>query len=185
MKRVLLFAAWMASAAAAPDACVRCHRAETARFAGSGMTRALVPARDSAVLRENPELTAQIGPYSYKIAAQTLSVTDGKETLRVPLEWAFGQGSVGQTFLFRRDGRWYESRVSYYATLKKLDLTMGAQNVTPRNLIEAAGRPVSPGESAGCFDCHATRVVKSPGWTSRAWWKAYSASAATARRRRI
>jgi len=157
-----MLAVWVSGAAAAPDACVRCHRAETARFVASGMTRALVAAKDSAVLRENPELKAQIGPYSYKIAGQSLSVSDGKETVSVPLEWAFGQGAVGQTFLFRRDGRWHESRVSYYATLKKLDLTMGAQNFTPRNLAEAAGRATSPAETGLCFDCHATGVVKSP-----------------------
>ena len=162
MKCVLLVAAAVASAAAAPDGCVSCHRAETAHFAASGMTRALMPAAQSEVLRENPELSAQIGPYSYRVSRQTLSVSDGKETVRVPIEWAFGQGSVGQTFLFRRDGQWHESRVSYYATLKKLDITMGAQNFTPRNLAEAAGRAIDPVEAARCFDCHATGVIKSP-----------------------
>jgi hypothetical protein len=61
VKSVLLFAACVAGASAAPEACVRCHRAETAGFAASGMTRALFPASDSPVLRANPELTAQLG----------------------------------------------------------------------------------------------------------------------------
>ena len=73
-------------------------------------------------------------------------MTDGKETLRVPIEWAFGQGAAGQTYLFQREGRWYESRVSYFAALRGLDLTLGMQNHTPHNLLEAAGRIDRPVE---------------------------------------
>lgn len=164
MKRLLFCAAWIGCAAAAPDACAPCHRAQTVRFSNSGMTRALVRAADSPLLQT--KLAAKVGPYAYEIVRESggavLTVGDGKESLRVPLAWAFGQGTVGQTFLFRRDGSWYESRVSYYATLKALDLTMGAQNFTPRNLLEAAGRPTSVVEAGQCFDCHATNVAKSP-----------------------
>jgi hypothetical protein len=164
VKRLLVCAAWLAHAAASPEACAPCHRAQTSRFAGAGMTQALIPARDSKILEVKHSAT--IGGYAYELArvngSPVLTVTDGKESLRVPLEWAFGQGSVGQTYLFQRDGRWYESRVSYYATLKLLDLTMGAQNFTPRNLLEAAGRPAGSAEAGQCFDCHATGVMKSP-----------------------
>ena len=156
MKWLSLCAAWIAHAAAAsPDVCAPCHRVQTQRFSSSGMTRALA----TAPVRSN--LSAKIGPYSYEIAANTLSVSDGKDTLRVQLEWTFGQGSVGQTYLFQRAGQWYESRVSYYATLQALDLTIGAQNFTPHNLLEAAGRVVGAAEAGQCFGCHATNVVKS------------------------
>jgi hypothetical protein len=90
-----------------------------------------------------------------------LSVTDGKETVRFRIDWSFGQGSAGQTFLFQHGDRWYESRVSYFSALRGLDITMGAQSITPRNLLEAAGRLLPHAEAGLCFDCHATNVVKS------------------------
>jgi hypothetical protein len=144
-------------AAATPSDCARCHR-EVRGFAESAMTRALVPAAESAILKSNPKLTAKLGEYSYEIAASTLVVRDGKETLRVPLEWAFGDGKVGQTYLYRVNGAWYESRVSYFATIAGLDITIGQQDIVPRHLAEAAGRLAVVSEVTKCFDCHATGV---------------------------
>jgi hypothetical protein len=153
-----------ASAATSPDACAPCHRAETAAFKQSPMTRALETGADASILRANPKLTATLGVYSYEIARSgdrpVYTVTDGKETIQVPVEWAFGQGSAGQTYVFRRDGQWYESRVSYFTALHGLDLTLGA-SVAPRNLTEAAGRLAPASEMRLCFDCHATHVPKS------------------------
>lgn len=131
------------------------------------MTEALSSARDSAVLRAIPRMAVRLGEYSYGIARSgdqsVFSVTDGKETLQVPLAWAFGRRSGGQTYVFRLEDRWYESRVSYFSGLAGLDLTPGMENITPHNLLEAAGRLVEPVEMGQCFDCHATNVVKSPG----------------------
>jgi hypothetical protein len=127
------------------------------------MTRALESSASCATLKANPKLTATIGGYSYRIervgAESIYAVTDGKETIRVPLQWAFGQGAAGQTYLFERDGRWYESRVSYHSAIHGLDLTMGAQYIPARNLDEAAGRLTAPTEAGQCFDCHATHAV--------------------------
>jgi len=145
---------------AAPGACATCHKSQTDAFAQAGMTRALEAAPTARILQANPKLKTQLGPYSYEIDHATYTVTDGKDTLRVPLEWAFGQGTAGQTYLFQRDGRWYESRVSYFSALKSLDLTLGMQNITPHNLLEAAGRLVGVAEAGQCFDCHSTGVVK-------------------------
>ena len=106
-----------------------------------------------------PELSTKIGPYSYRVTGDGYIVTDGRDSIRVPIEWAFGQGAAGQTFLFRRDGQWYESRVSYFAALRGLDLTMGAQNIVPHNLGEAAGRALPATELRQCFDCHSTSAT--------------------------
>ena len=156
----------MVAAGADPSACAPCHRSETAAFANAGMTLALESGRNSAILRANPKLTAKIGGYSYQIARagdeSIYTVSDGKEMLRVPIDWAFGQGAAGQTYLYAREGRWYESRVSYFSALRGLDLTMGAQTIAPHNLLEAAGRLAGPAEAGQCFDCHATNVVKAP-----------------------
>jgi len=168
-----LAAAWfaavcLASAAASPETCVPCHRTQTQRFAASGMARALSTGKDSALLARHPQLLGQIGRFSYATDlwgnAPVLTVVDQQEKKveHAPIQWVFGGGSVGQTFVFERGGRWYESLVSYYATLKKLDVTMGAQNFVPHNLQEASGRLMGAAEVAQCFDCHATGVLKTP-----------------------
>src|SRR5712671_6918494 len=162
MKLALLLIASNPAFAASPTDCAPCHRAQTIAFANAGMTRALESGARSAILRSHPNLSATIGGYSYEIADTALTVTDGKDTLRVPIDWTFGQGAAGQTFLFQRDGRWYESRVSYFSALQALDFTLGMQSITPHNLVEAAGRLIGPAEVGKCFDCHATNVVKSP-----------------------
>jgi hypothetical protein len=126
------------------------------------MARALETGKNSAILQANPELTVRLGPYSYRIDHSTYSVTDGSDTLHIPIEWAFGQGTAGQTYVYRLDGKWYESRVSYFSAIHALDLTIGMESITPHNLTEAAGRLTSPAEMGRCFDCHATHVIKSP-----------------------
>jgi hypothetical protein len=144
--------------------CAPCHKKETQAFGHSGMARALESVKDCAILRANPKLAAKIGSYSYAIErvgdASMYTVTDGKDTVKVPIGWAFGQGAAGQTYLFERDGRWYESRVSYYAAIGGLDATLGAQGAVPRDLDEAAGRLTGPVDVGQCFDCHATHAVK-------------------------
>ena len=124
------------------------------------MANALQSGRNSAILKANPSLTATIGGYSYQIAQSFYMVTDGKETIRVPIDWAFGQGATGQTYLFQRNGQWYESRVSYFSALKGLDVTLGQDTIQPLNLLEAAGRAIDTEEARKCFDCHATNVRK-------------------------
>ena len=55
--------------------------------------------------------------------------------------WAFGRGRAGQTYVFERDGAFYESRVSFYQALDGLDLTMGAVGEAAISSIDdAAGR---------------------------------------------
>jgi hypothetical protein len=161
---VIILAAPAGLATASPGTCAACHRAQTASFAHAGMTRALESISECQILRANTRLTAKLGAYSYEITREgdrsIYTVTDGNDTIRVPLGWAFGLGSAGQTYLFERDGQWYESRVSYYSALHGLDVTMGAQGIQPRNLAEAAGRQSSLMDVGQCFDCHATQAVK-------------------------
>jgi hypothetical protein len=127
------------------------------------MARALESVKDCAILKASPKLTAKIGGYSYEIAREgdqsIYTVTDGKETIRVPLNWAFGLGAAGQTYFFQLEGQWYESTVSYYSALKTLDLTMGAQNEKARTVRDAAGHVRAPKETGECFNCHATNSV--------------------------
>jgi hypothetical protein len=166
--RAMLMAAaaavWAAGSQRSPEACAPCHRVEAASFAKAAMASALEKGDTAAILRANPKMAVTLGAYSYEIARagnqSVYTVTDGKETIRVPVEWAFGHGVGGQTYVFRLDGKWYESRVSYFAALHGLDLTLGA-TTTPRSLADAVGRIAPPSEMRLCFDCHATNVPKS------------------------
>lgn len=125
------------------------------------MARALqLPARDP-LFKTHPKLTVQKGAYLYTIEQRNLqtiySVSDGRETLSLPIRWAFGVGS--QTFVLERDGHLYESFVSYYPVIDGLDTTMGDQRVHPQTLSQAMGRELSNGEAQGCFGCHSTGAV--------------------------
>ena len=140
--------------------CVSCHPAQAKVHPETSMAHAMELPSECAILKSHPVLTFKKGPYSYRIAregdASVYTVTDGQETITVPLRWAFGLGRAGQTYVFEKDGTLYESRVSYYSALNGLDLTMGATNLKPADLLQAAGRSISHAEGVRCFGCHAT-----------------------------
>ena len=88
-----------------------------------------------------------------------LTVTDGSESIAVPLLWAFGRGQAGQTYVFEHGGAFYESRVSFYNALGALDLTMGALGSKPQSIAEAAGRRMDSLGARDCFGCHSNGGV--------------------------
>ena len=120
------------------------------------MTKALQRAEQASILRENPSLIFIEGAYRTTIERSMLTVTDGKDTVRARIQWAFGLGTAGQTYVFEHQGAMYESRVSYYNALKGLDLTMGAQLAKPSTLLEAIGRRMDKTDVRDCFGCHST-----------------------------
>ena len=124
------------------------------------MAHAMETVAECAILQKHPVLTAQLDRYSYRIETRgqqsIYTVTDGVQTFTTPLGWAFGLGAAGQTYVFEKDGAFYESRVSYYRQIDRLDITMGAQKLHPTNILEAAGRYMGPREAALCFGCHST-----------------------------
>jgi hypothetical protein len=148
---VLVFADHPATAS--PTDCARCHPAETARFGAAGMTKAMRPG--SADLNTS----GAVGPYRYAVADSRYTVSDGVNRVEFPIAWTFGEGSTGQTWVYRDAGVWHESRASYFATIKSLDITIGQQSITPHGLSEAAGRELSASEARQCFGCHATGEV--------------------------
>src|SRR5215471_2019025 len=92
--------------------CGRCHAQEAAALRNSPMTRALQKPVESDLLQKNHDLNFRSGRYSYSIRRQgdtfLYSVSDGKDTLTARVQWAFGKGIVGQTYLMERGGTWYE-----------------------------------------------------------------------------
>ena len=143
--------------------CGSCHSDKMRSFTPSGMANALETAAECRILRNHPKLRFQEGKYTYEIVRDgdksVYTVTDEEKSVAVPLAWAFGLGSAGQTYVFERGGQWYESRVTFFNAVQKLDLTLGAQNIHPKNLDEAAGRPMDRTSARECFDCHSTGAV--------------------------
>jgi hypothetical protein len=124
------------------------------------MARTARPVADSDVLSQRGQLTFQQGKISYQIATaaekSVYAVTDGTQRLSAALTWSFGDGHVGQSYLFEREGNFFESRVSYFDTLKALDFTPGRKLTDPQNLEQAMARRVDGSELVRCFACHAT-----------------------------
>ncbi|HEX3681684.1 MAG TPA: multiheme c-type cytochrome [Bryobacteraceae bacterium] len=164
-----VLAAFVASAALAVGAqiplkqlaCGSCHVAEAKSQPETSMAHALQLPADDPLFEKRPALTVSLGAYSYTIERRNggliYSVTDGNDTISVPIRWVFGVGS--QTFVLQREGTLYESFVSYYPAIGGLDTTMGDQRVHPANLLQAMGRALSPQEAQGCFGCHTTGAV--------------------------
>jgi hypothetical protein len=145
------------------SACGECHKKIFGTHAQSGMAISMERVAESAVLSANPQLRFQNGPYTYEIkrdGKQSIySVTDGKETISVPIVYAFGQGRMGQTYVLQRDNNFYESLVSFYNEPKALDFTIGAPRNVPDSLVKAFGRLLAPNEVISCFSCHSTGAV--------------------------
>jgi len=114
------------------------------------------------ILQSHPRLTFQKFGYTYLVETKdnqsTYSVSDGTRTVTLPIKWSFGNGA--QTWVFERDGIYYESLVSYYPSVSGLAITIGDFEITPRTLDEAVGRRLPPNEPVACFGCHATNAVR-------------------------
>ena len=147
------------------QACAECHKKFTGSYGPTGMAMGMEPVATSKVLSENPQLTMRVGPYTYEIKRNGkqsfYSVTDGKDAISLPITYAFGQGKMGQTYVLERDGKFYESLVSFYNETKALDFTIGAPRTEPKSLNDAVGRLLTPNEVASCFACHSTGAVVS------------------------
>jgi len=143
--------------------CATCHQ-EALTQPSTSMGRALETVEECIVLASHPLLTFREGPYSYRIERkgdQSLyTVTDGLQTMTLPIRWAMGASSaIGQTYVLEKDGQLYESRVSYFRELNGLGQTMGAGNATPTNIVDAAGRLMGLEDKLQCFGCHATNAA--------------------------
>jgi hypothetical protein len=124
------------------------------------MAQAAAPAANSEILKSHSDLTEQRAAYHYELStsqqAVNFSVTDGAQSLSAPIAWAFGLGHKGQTYIYERDGGFYESHLSFYKSLGALDLTTGHDASNPDDLKSAMGRWLDAGEARRCFGCHTT-----------------------------
>jgi Cytochrome c554 and c-prime len=144
-----------------PEVCGQCHWRKAQSQKHTPMANAAMHAADSKALRSHERLTFSLPPYTYYIARRedgsVYSVTNGTNTISAPLNWAFGLGESGQTYLFERNGIFYESRFSYYAAPNGLDFTPGATRTPSPTLEDALGRRMLySAETQRCFGCHTT-----------------------------
>jgi hypothetical protein len=149
--------------ASGDQVCGECHRNVTERFRSTPMAKALAPVASCEILRRNPDLKFRESEYESRIVREgdrsVLTVTGNGQTLTTDLLWAFGRGQAGQTYVFQRDGVYYESRISFYNALHGVDLTMGAQLSKAKTIEEAAGRRMGARDETDCFGCHSTGGV--------------------------
>lgn len=144
-------------------ACATCHAAIVATQARTAMGATAMHANTSVLLRAHTSLTFAFDKYRYEIktdAAQntnTYTVTDGAHSQSASLVWAFGTDRVGQSWLFKKnDDKFYEARVTWFASTKNLQFTPDRALTSAKDLDEAMFRPVDSGEIQRCFACHTT-----------------------------
>jgi hypothetical protein len=141
--------------------CASCHAGKAAAQKSTPMAETSVLAHDARPMTEHPKLTFRDGKYQYEIDTSgvrtTFTVSDGQQTQTAELFWAFGNGHLGQSYLWKKDdGTIWEARASYFEPLKGLDFTPTRAHGDPTTLDEAAGRRIQQPELGHCFGCHNT-----------------------------
>jgi len=144
--------------------CGACHPAQFARQSESGHARSLRPVAEhplaKSFLPENP-LTRKPN-FRFEFSRDyKVRVSDGKETVEFPIQWAFGAGDQAVTFVSQVDEDWYvEHHFSFYAAIGGLEATPGHQGVLPGEARGAVGvlyRTFDPEPKImACFQCHST-----------------------------
>lgn len=145
-------------------ACAECHRTIYANQVKTSMSRTLLLAEASEALDKERVLQFTHGIYQYEFHKDGKNViytaTDGKEKKSAELLWAFGTPRVAQSYLFKdADGKFHESRVSYFVSLQNLHITPAREFDTAKSLPEAMERVVPDAEVKRCFACHATEAI--------------------------
>jgi len=144
-----------------PAACAACHADKAKTQKDTPMARtAVILGAEPNILATHGRLTFQAGSFGYQFAMADgkamYTATDGTRSLSARIKWSFGDGHVGQSYLFEKDGKLFESRVSYFDSLKGLEFTPGRKLSQPHDLEEAMARPVDEEEQFRCFSCHTT-----------------------------
>jgi hypothetical protein len=142
------------------QACTQCHAYQSDTQSATLMAHALSPGSDIRVSGAPAHLTFQNGPFNYQIEDRGgqayFSVSDGEHSISEPILYSFGGGVAGQTYVFRHNGEYYESRVSFYKATGNLDITILHPHTVPGSLEAALGRPMGSEAVNQCFGCHST-----------------------------
>jgi hypothetical protein len=145
--------------------CKECHGDVAALQEATPMYHAAVRAAQSEILEARQQLNYQDTFYQYSLThahpGVMYSVSDGKSFAVGDVEWAFGAGKIGQTYILERNGAYTESHLSYYSALSGLDITIGQPVDPPPEMDRALGQTLSHDTAQHCFSCHTTAAVTS------------------------
>jgi len=148
------------------QACATCHPAETRDHQTSMHAHTLASIEDHPAIRafeskqevHDPALKMvyTTGMEQGRPVSRVKRTSDGATETLSP-RYVVGSGNHGYTFLFERDDRYLESRLSYYPPAKRWEWTPGQQDLTPNRA--PLGRPLDNGTVFSCFICHSTTLV--------------------------
>ncbi len=145
---------------AGSESCAACHKQIVEEQQKTSMARAASRAEDTQVLRSIPTISFSASPFQTVITRErqgsTYTVAQGGNSMGGPILWSMGDGLMGQTFILRSGGNLYESRLTYFSSLRGLDLTPGHSPAPPQDLEQAFGTLQTPEIAQHCFACHTT-----------------------------
>ena len=150
-------------------ACSGCHPTQFRSQSVSGHARTLFRAERHPLSKSFPTgtpLRREGFEFRYVPGKNGLQVKagDGTSTIELPVEWAFGSGRHGVTFVSRLSDRSYlEHAFTYYSSTNSFGLTPGHEALPSNTLYSAIGQTLAasgPGFTiARCFQCHSTGPV--------------------------
>jgi hypothetical protein len=141
--------------------CATCHADQALGQADTQMGRAAELPGNNPTLTDHPKMTFKSAGYTYTVETRNgqsnYTVSDGANSITIPILWALG--NQAQTWVLERNGKLFESQVSFYPSINGLDITTGDDLWHPKNLEEAIGRPIGDEEAKVCFGCHTSGAV--------------------------
>lgn len=145
--------------------CVPCHRSEAEKQLTSNMARAAFHLREHPLFERFKNQAVRILGFRFAFLwevepFQISVVAEGEKEMRLPVQWAFGAGVHGVTFLSSLEkGKYLEYLLSYYSQTGRLDFTPGQGEKKFRDLVEALGQVQDRVEAFRCFSCHTTGTL--------------------------
>jgi hypothetical protein len=144
-------------------ACAECHAAIADLQEQTPMYHAATLASQSDILSKHDLLRFREAGFSYSLSRSPVgvefTVNDGVKSDTATVEWAFGDGVVGQTYLLEKGGAYLEGRVSYFTSLSALNITIGHSANPPADVETALGHKLDGDATQHCFSCHTTAAV--------------------------
>ena len=151
------------------ERCATCHPAQAALHRLTAHAQALHRPAEHPLVGQFAVAPPATRPPSFQFSLSRkadgiyLSARGDGDALDIKLDWAFGAGGQGVTFVSRGNAAWYlEHAMSFFPPSGKLDLTPGHDR-RPKTLTEAVGILYSVQDRqngiAPCFECHSSGPV--------------------------
>src|ERR1051325_3747212 len=148
-------------------ACGACHSAQFTAQSPSAHAKSLSRAADHPLARYFAPRDPLFRPPRYRLdfsrrgGAFSVRVSDGSDSIELPVEWAFGAGQQAVTFVSRIDEGWHiEHYFSWYRQTSGFAATPGHAALRSNRLSLAAGHLYRSLDSdtgiVACFRCHST-----------------------------